>query len=351
MKILFFLTILFITSCSTQNKLVILKKNYLDLKNWEHENNDDIFKIYQDSCKKFKIKYWQSFALHLDIDLEVQNDDFLKCKNLHHSNNIKKYFEENFDPFLIINNKKEEGLFTGYYHLELSASNTKKGSYIYPIYKKPHETKSFTREEIENGALEGKNLEIAYTNDPVKLFFLHIQGSGTLIFDNGEKLRLGYDGQNGHKYFAIGKYLRNIEHIDKEKINAEFIINYLKMYEFKAKYIMNQNDSYVFFKPNPHTDPIGSLGLPVKKERSIAIDKNYLPLGSFLWLETTYPNKKEFNKIVIASDTGGAIKGVIRGDIFFGSGIEAEQNAFYMKNKGKYYIFLPKHLKLPITIQ
>ncbi len=338
-------------SCAHNDKLVIEEKRYADLKNWPSDNHEKALEIYVKSCSKFHKKDWNNFLRIINISGKDFTKSDLQCDiardYIDKPSKAREFFEKYFTPFLIKNNQKESGLFTGYYELELKGSLTKHGKFIHPIYAKPDDLKPkqkyYSRKEIEAGKLEGRGLEIAYTDDPVRLFFLHIQGSGAIRLEDGRVLQITYDGQNGHKYYSVGRYLRHIEKIDKEKLNAEFIINYLTQYEFKAKQILDYNNSYVFFKINPKKSPIGAAGIELTDERSLAIDRKFLPLGSLLWLETNYPDRdySKFNKLMIAQDTGGAIKGPVRGDIYFGSGDRAEKYAYHMKNKGKYYMLLP----------
>ena len=342
------------SACAHKDKLVIEKKEYTDLKNWNNDNHEQVLDLYLQSCNKFQKKDWQNFLLNTNISAEGFTKSDLKCDIARDYKNkkgrAKEFFEQYFSPFLVKNNQKESGLFTGYYELELKGSLTKHGKFIYPIYAKPDDLKPkqkyYSRKEIEAGKLAGRGLEIAYTDDLVRLFFLHVQGSGAVRLEDGSLLQITYDGQNGHKYYPIGRYLRHVEKIDKGKLNAEFMINYLSKYEFKAKQILDYNNSYVFFKINSKKSPIGAAGIDLTEERSLAIDRKFIPLGSLLWLETNYPdsNYSKFNKLMIAQDTGGAIKGPIRGDIYFGHGQRAEQYAYHMQNKGRYYMLLPAGL-------
>ncbi len=345
----FAILIVFLISCSVQPKLILQKTDFANISGWSYDDHNELLAAYNESCKKFDIKQWQNFYKKNNIIGEpheyckVFYKDFKKNKN-----DFKSFLEQRFTPYLVLNNKNNKGLYTGYYELELTASLLASEKYKYPIYSRPKDITLirpyYTREEIENGVLKGKNLEIAYTDDPVRLFFLHIQGSGILNFENGKSIRITYDGQNGHKYFPIGKYLKYIEKISPEEINALFIMNWLRLYKFKAQSVMNLNKSYIFFRINKDTSPIGAQQIPLTPERSLAIDRKFFPLGSVFWLNThaTYNNSK-INKLFIAQDTGGAIKGIVRGDIFFGKGKEAEKQASSMKNIGEYHILLPKN--------
>lgn len=329
--------------------MILKQTDFTKISGWVNDNTNDLLEVYKESCKKFNTKQWQKFYIINNITGDPE--DYCKILNEYiasNKNNLQLFIEENFVPYQVFNHKNNKGLFTGYYELNLNASLVQTTKYKYPIYAKPKDLDLvrpyYTREEIDNGILKGKNLEIAYTDDEARLFFLHIQGSGILNFENGENLRITYDGQNGHKYFPIGKYLRYVEKIPPEKINALFIMNWLRFYTFKAKSVMNYNKSYIFFKNNSALSPIGAQQVPLTPGRSLAIDRNFLPLGSFLWLNTSSNyNTSPIKKLFIAQDTGGAIKGVVRGDIFFGAGEEAEKHASSMKNIGEYFLLLPKN--------
>jgi membrane-bound lytic murein transglycosylase A len=344
----FALLLLFLVSCSPKPKLVLQKTDFTQLVGWNLDNHQELQQAYEASCKKFDAKQWQDFYEKNGISGDPSEYCTILGAQSKPAQEFKTLLEENFTPYEVLNHKNNKGLYTGYYELDLTASLTPTEKYKYPIYARPDDLALmrpyYTREEIESGILKGRNLEIAYTDDPVRLFFLHIQGSGILHFENGESLRITYDGQNGHKYFPIGKYLKYVEKIRPEEINALFIMNWLRLYAFKAQKIMNYNKSYIFFRKNMASSPIGAQNLPLTPGRSLAIDRKFFPLGSVFWLNTTstYKNLK-INKLFVAQDTGGAIKGVVRGDIFFGKGFDAEKQASSMKNIGVYYILLPKN--------
>lgn len=262
------------------------------------------------------------------------------------------FFEENFTPVAVYNNAKRDGLFTGYYEIELHGSRQKTERYRYPIYRMPRGGKHGmpSRASIDNGALKNRGLELLYVDDPVELFFLHIQGSGRVKLDNGETVRVGYNGQNGFKYVPIGAVLWKRGYMAKEEVTAQKIKEWLRANPSQANSIMHTNPSYVFFREMDLADdegPRGAHDVPLTANASLAVDKTRMPFGVPLWLETTLPGKYEgtpFNRLVIAQDTGGAIKGAVRGDIFFGHGELAEYLAGKMQNRGRYAMLLPNHL-------
>ncbi|HSG31277.1 MAG TPA: MltA domain-containing protein [Thermodesulfobacteriota bacterium] len=209
----------------------------------------------------------------------------------------------------------------------------------------------YTRKEIDSeGKLSGRGLELAWV-DPIDAFFLHVQGSGTVLFDDGTKLRLGYASKNGYPFYAIGKHL--LDTIPKEKMSMQSIEQYLRsLPESEMRDILNLNKSYVFFR-ELETRPITSFGTEVVDGRTIATDKRFFPMGTLAFLqfekpvfdgpESRHPSGwKKASRFVLDHDTGGAIKGTHRVDLFWGSGKEAGQSAGVMKQWGKLFYLVPK---------
>ena len=256
----------------------------------------------------------------------------------------RKFFENWFVPFEVSDtNLGNKGLFTGYYVPEIKGSKVKTAIYQYPIYSRPKDlTKEpyFTREEIENGALKNKNLEIAYLDNKVDIFFMQVQGSGRVVLEEGSVMRLGFAGKNNRPYSSIGRYIIDNHIISDGNVSYFSIKNWLKNNQEQAEKIMNVNQSYVFFKASNNDDVIGSQGSPLIAERSLAIDTDILPLGFPIWLNID-SSKMLYQKLLVTQDTGSAIKGAVRGDVFFGKGREAEKAAAQMNYKGKYYILVP----------
>ena len=261
----------------------------------------------------------------------------------------RQFFETNFVPFRINNNNKETGLFTGYYEPMLYGSRHKHGDYIYPIYAAPaNMTKPYyTHAQINKGILKNRGLEIAWVDDPVMRFFMQIQGSGRVRLDDGAVLHLGYADQNGYEYSSLGKVMGDENLIPKDKINFFTIRQYLYDHPKQAFALMERNPSYVFFKVVQRTGAVGAVGVELTPRRSMAVDSKYIPYGLPLFLETDLPamaNSAEptrFHRIMVVQDTGGAIRGPVRGDIFFGPGEAAEYLAGYMKGHGTYNLLVP----------
>ena len=259
----------------------------------------------------------------------------------------QRYFEKNFIVARILA-KGDRGLFTGYFEPTYRASLKPSRNYTAPLYLRPKNVKAYSRAQIENGALRNTGLDFVYLANPVDAFFLHIQGSGRLTLESGGTLRVGFAAKNGHAYTAIGKYLIQQNHISRKNMSMQSIRRWLEDNPQSGKRLMQKNASFIFFRPlknlDPHLGPIGAQGIPLTPQRSLAIDRKIHGLGMPMWLETELGNGKQFHQLMVAQDTGSAIKGAIRGDIFWGSGTQAGKVAGNLKQRGKLYILLPKTL-------
>ena len=200
----------------------------------------------------------------------------------------------------------------------------------------------FTRGEIEDGALAGKGLELAWAADPVELFFLQVQGSGRLRAPDGSVVRIGYAGQNGHPYTGIGALMRERGLVGAGTAYAtsmQGLMQYLRDHPGEGRAIMRENASWVFFKELTGDGPLGALNVPVRAESSVAADPAFVPLGAPVWLAL---DRAEAGGLWIAQDTGGAIKGANRFDTFWGAGDEARRIAGGMTGRGEALLLLPK---------
>lgn len=257
---------------------------------------------------------------------------------------LRAFMERNLQPYRIRNNAKAEGLFTGYYEIALKGSRVRQGRYQYPVYRLPPDPlrTRFTRTEITQGALANQGLEWLYTDDPVQLFFLHVQGSGRVMLEDGSVIRIGFAGKNEKPYQSIGRYMLDHQMLTADTISAIAIKDWLYANPAQIPAILQQNPSYIFFKEITGEGPVGAQNVPLTPGRSLAVDKAHIPYGIPLWLETTLPSGASFNRLMIAQDTGSAIKGPVRGDVFFGFGADAEYQASHMKQAGQYVALLPK---------
>lgn len=270
---------------------------------------------------------------------------------------VRLFFEYNFVPVQLLSGA-DKALFTGYFEPELAASLKPSKTYNTPLYRKPKDLQRgnkayFTRAEIEKGALKNRKLEFVYLKNSVDAFFLHIQGSGRLFLDNGKTMRVGFAAKNGRPYTAIGKVLIENNHIARNNMSMQSIRTWLLKNPRRAQNIMHQNQSFIFFRPlknsNPNLGPPGAQTVQLTPKRSLAIDKTLHGYGLPMWLETEIPDPEKgkstpFHHLMVAQDTGTAIKGPVRGDIYWGSGKAAGNIAGRMKQPGRLYLLLPKRL-------
>jgi len=289
---------------------------------------------------------------------------------------LRQFFERHFVPYQVLNSDGGgDGLITGYYEPLLKGSRKPSKRYRYPLYTTPDELlivdlgevypelKSlrlrgrlegrrvvpyYSRSEIENdvgnGAPRLQGHELLWVEDAVELFFLQIQGSGQVEMESGEIVRVGYQEQNGHPYKSIGKLLVERGELSLEKASMQGIKEWGKQNPARLKELLHQNPSYVFFRERPAglSGPLGALGVPLTAGRSLAIDPRAIPQGTPVFLSTTWPSSsKQLHRLMMAQDTGGAIKGGVRADFFWGFGKEAANQAGKMKQIGKMWVLMP----------
>lgn len=284
----------------------------------------------------------------------------------------RQFFEQNFTPWRVISAQSgKTGLFTGYYEASLNGARRRYGPYQTPLLRRPDDLvmvdlglfrdklrgqriagrviggalKPYEdRAEIENGALDTETLALAWVDDPVGVFFLHIQGSGVVSLDDGSEIRVGYAGQNGHPYYAIGRELVERGELALEDVSLQTIRQWLVTHPAEAQAVMHTNASYVFFHELAGAGPLGAQGVALTPGRSLAVDHTILPYGAPVWLVSEPPAAGEppLRRLLVAQDTGGAIRGGVRGDVFWGHGPRAEALAGQMKAEGRYWILLPR---------
>ena len=267
------------------------------------------------------------------------------------------FFRDRFDWVRVGTGK---AFATGYYIPETAGSRTLAPGYTIPVYRTPPDlvrcTKAdgttgrgridetgtcvlyYTRAEIEDGALAGKGLEIAWAADPVDLFFIEIQGTGELRLPDGSVMRIGYDNQNGREYVAIGRLLRERGILPPGGANMDAIKAWMRANPDQGRELMRENSSYIFFKELTGP-PLGSLGYPITPRTTVAADPNFVPLGAPVFLTMDRP---EASGLWVAQDVGGAIKGANRFDTFWGAGPDATRIAGGMAANGQALILLPR---------
>ena len=314
------------------------------------------------SCRVLKAKpQWQ--AVCSGTELVDKND----------SEAQRKFYEDKLAPFQIFNpDGSENGVVTGYYEPLLKGSRFKSERFRYPLYAAPDDMLEidlgdaypqlkgqrlrgrlsgkkvvpyYKRAEIEAGAESLKGRELFWVENPVELFFLQIQGSGRIELVDGRQIKVGYAEQNGHPYVSIGKKLIEMGEMKLEDASMQGIKAWGAKNPNKLTALLDLNPSYVFFRELPEhlTAPLGALGVPLTNEYSIAIDPKSIPLGSPVFLATTHPNTSTpLNRLMLAQDTGGAIRGPVRADFFWGFGDKAGEQAGRMKQQGRMWVLFPK---------
>lgn len=326
------------------------KVSFLEIDGFFEDDLNHALDVFKKDCKKSK-----------------RYDEFKNvCKKAEFENDGRKFFMLNFEPYKLIDSKaKDEGTITGYYEPLLHGSLKKSARFKYPIYKTPKNL-IITDKTNPNGSKRGKivknklvpydtreqieknpknpNLEsIAYVDDKFDLFFLHIQGSGKIKLDTGEIINIGYAEQNGWPYVSIGAYLIQKNYITKDEMSVQAMKDFFKANPKIMDDVFRSNPSYVFFKISDN-GATGALNTVLTARRNLAVDRSYIPLGMPVFLSTKNPVTKEpLNQLMVAADVGGAIKGEIRADFFWGFGDDAFHYAGRMKEKGKMYVLKPKY--------
>ena len=264
----------------------------------------------------------------------------------------RAFFEQSFQPHLASTDGSVQGLVTGYYEPEFRAARTRGGVFQTPLLRRPAghvQGRTLpTRAQIVRGALARRGLELLWVADPVDAFFLQIQGSGRARLDDGTIIRVTYDGQNGQPYVPIGRVLVDRGEMKLEDVSMQSIRAWLKSHPGEATGVMDQNPSYVFFREvrniPPDAGPPGAMGVPLTAMRSVAVDRAHIALGTPIWLDTNdaLAPTTPLRHLAMAQDVGGAIKGPLRADLFFGWGRDAEERAGRMRQPGSLYVLLPR---------
>jgi membrane-bound lytic murein transglycosylase A len=260
------------------------------------------------------------------------------------SASARSFFELFFKPVVI---GTPPALFTGYYEPELDGSPVRTGRFQYPIYRRPPELTDgvvyHTRAAIEGGAIAGRGLELAWLDDPVDVYFLQVQGSGRIRMTDGSVMRVGYAGRNGHAYRSVGQEMVRRGTHTMDQVSAPEIANYVRTNPGTGRDLLDTNPSYVFFRKigtlSPEDGPIGAMGRSITTLRSVAIDPDFTALGTPVWVEKD--GRAPIRSLMVAQDTGGAIKGMQRADIFYGTGAGAGKAAGTVKDGGRMILLLP----------
>lgn len=349
-------------STKSTNEIHLSKVSYAQLPGWQASDVQQSFKAFQNSCNVFFQKEPSKSVGTAKIKLKAA-DWYPACKasrglTLPSSTETRRFFEKWFNPVEFKKSKPIDGLFTGYYMPEVEGSEQKTAVYNTPLYGLPDDLKKnhrghnyFTRAEIDRGALQEKAPVLAWIHSPVERLFLEIEGAGVVKLPDGKNIYLGYAGENGASYTSISGLLIKKGLLNKDKASSTAIKNYLESHPQTMQALLQKNKSFVFFENLEEEKVLGANGITLTPGASLAIDRKWIPMGAPLWLDTKKPDENQihdkdqpFQSLMIAQDTGGAIKGVVRGDVFWGWGKQATWLAEHMKNAGRYWLLLPKHL-------
>ena len=278
----------------------------------------------------------------------------------------RAFFEDNFKPVKIMSAGQTEGFFTGYYETEVDGSRFPSDEFTVPIYAAPAETvkkkqstvfSDLDRTKIEDGALAGKNLEICYVKSPIDAFFAQIQGSTRIKLDSGRLLRLNYIASNGMPYTPVGKFLIDRGVVSREEMSMDKIRDFMEANPDEGKELRRKNRSFVFFTETPlgaNDECIGGQGIALTPGRSLAVDKRIHVYGTPIWVEAELPIESEkpetrFHRLLFAQDTGSAIVGPARADIYFGHGEDISHIAGRIKQYGQFVMLVPQSVAVSGT--
>ena len=359
--------------------LVLKRASYGELPGWTSDSQSQALVAFQKSCDRFAtlpgtrslgaggiagtVADWQQPCL-VGRTLPPGDDA-----------GARLFFETRFTPYQAFNRDQAAGLFTGYYEPSLRGSLIKSPVYHTPLHTRPAELVTVElgnfrndlagrrvagrlqgnrlvpfpeRKQIVAGKLGEKDTALVWVDDAIDAFFLQIQGSGRVALEGGDEMRVGYAATNGQPYTAIGRDLIRRGALTRENVSLQTIRAWLKDNPAEAADVMALNKSYVFFRKLSEGGPIGAQSVVLTPERSLAVDRKYIPLGVPVWLNATAPAEDpsvkdwKLQRLMVTQDTGGAIRGPVRGDVFWGYGHRAEQIAGRMKNTGGYFLLLPK---------
>ncbi len=373
-------TVFFFWKTSVETPLSLREVSFKALPGWDKTNVKRSFSAFRRSCKTFlrqaperwagsqhiafQMKEWQP-ACQAAITLEPVNNE-----------QARAFFQTWFRPVEFYEDRPVDGLFTGYYSPLLKGSLTRTPKYNVPLYALPknlvtahlgqfdkklehrrvigqvHKNQLLpyhARKDINSGALKDNAEVIVWVDNPVDRQFLEIQGSGIVELEDGQRINVGYAGENGQPYTSLAKILIDKGVMTKDNASMQGIKRYLESHPEEKKKILNQNKSFVFFEKTVQNEAYGAQGIALTPGYSLAIDRKYVPMGAPVWLDTSSPglhsdSENTLQRLMIAQDTGGAIKGAVRGDVYWGAGEKATYIAGHMKNKGHYWLLLPKQI-------
>lgn len=351
MKKIFLPLVLLVLLAACGDATKITPTRYSALNGWGADSHAEAFKLFADSCA---VNANRSNAYRAKEEGPVgERQNWNRVCAMAEQNPepsdeaARQFFENNFTPYKVETEATTKGLHTGYYEPIINGSKKRHAPYLTPVYGVPSDLSKpyFTREQIVNGAIKGRAPVLLYVDDPVMLFFLHIQGSGKVRLPDGSLIGLQYAAQNGREFVPIGRVLK--ERGELSAVSMQGIRDWLKAHPREAEEVMNTNPSYVFFKLSPGSEMAkGAQGIPLTPLRSIAVDDDRAAYGVPTYLDTyvtAYGSKSQvpLRRLFVSQDTGGALKGPHRADIFFGRGEREEWQAGHQNARGDVYWLLP----------
>ncbi|MBI11264.1 MAG: murein transglycosylase [Rhodospirillaceae bacterium] len=351
-----------------ESEIFLSVTSFAELAGWRDDQHSIALEAFRRSCAKPLISKAPIVVLRSDWSLpcaataNIPRDDDTAARS---------FFETWFTPFSVSASAGTDGLFTGYFEAELRGSRQKDDRYRYPIYRLPDDHVSVdlgrfdrslegrhvvgqiddgilrpyhTRRAIDSGALSQRGLELLWLDNVIDAFVLHVQGSGRVILPDGTVVRVGFAGHNGLAYRSIGRALIQRGALKRGKANWGDIRRWIEANPTDAMALLAVNRRYIFFRELKGEGPIGGAGVALTPRRSLAVDRRLLPYGAPVWLDTSWPNDPErpLRRLMVAQDTGAAIRGAVRGDFFWGYGPKALAFAGKMKSRGRYYLLLPR---------
>jgi membrane-bound lytic murein transglycosylase A len=353
------------------------------LDGWRDDDHEAALGAFRRSCEEI-ISHGRAFSRPIKYG-GARADWLSVCRKAVKTSDARKFFESELTPLRVSDADRPAGLFTGYFEPEALGSRTPSKEYSVPVYAKPTDLVAFdakeqkatgglrygrfvdgkpqayfTRREIEEGALKDRGLEIVWVRYWSDLFFIQVQGSARIRFEDGTSMRLAYSAKTGLPYTAIGGVLVERGEIAKEQLSMQAILAWMRKDQKAARELMWENKSFVFFReldlPRPELGAPGAQTVQLTPLRSLAVDRALWAFGTPIWVDSYQPDENggkgpAFRRLMIAQDTGTAIKGAVRGDVYWGWGAKAARMAGHMKSEGSMVVLLPKALARKLLAQ
>ena len=336
---------------AAENKVAMAPTSFNEIAGWAQDKHGEALVAFRRSCPKLvtaadtriatdggektiTAAEWKRIC---DVAAGVRDSDSVAAR---------RFFEDNFRPLVV----KVPAKITGYFEPELRGSRAPSRLSTVPVYRRPPDLSDkpyYTRAEIEQGVLKGKGLEVVWVQDPVSLFEAQVQGNGRVHLAEGRTLTLGFDGSNNRPYTAIGNVLVEMGVMKREDVTWPAIRDWLKRNPQKARDVMRRNERYIFFKDTRSAPAAGAEGVALTAQRSLAVDTVFTPFGTPIWIDTSRPligkpgATEIYRRLMIAQDSGAAIKGPARGDVFYGAGAQASEWAGSMNSGGRAIVLVP----------